>query len=96
MGSSFSKSYACLFVCKVESDFFIHTLDPNRNFKRFIDDCIGCTVMGTRDLHKFIDALGSANPNLKFTSTNTYKENRRNETILSSSWISPINSTQSP
>ena len=31
MGSSLSKSYACLFVGKVESDFFIHTLDPNPN-----------------------------------------------------------------
>ena len=68
MGSSFSKSYACLFVGKVESDFFDSYTGPKPElFKRFIDDCIGCTVMSTRDLHKFIDALGSANPNLKFT-----------------------------
>ena len=31
MGSSFNKSYACLFVGKVERDFLIHTLDPNPN-----------------------------------------------------------------
>ena len=47
--------------------FYSYTGPKPELFKRFIDDCIGCTVMSTRDLHKFIDALGSANPNLKFT-----------------------------
>ena len=68
IGTKMRPSYACLFLGYIENQFFAQYRGPQpETFLRYIDDCVGTTIMPRHDLESYIEAFEDAHPTIEFT-----------------------------